>query len=248
MTFKSKYHNVVKPELRRLIPVSLVFFGLLSLPLLASNSAAQNSSAISSGSGHAVGATPSFISPNYNPHVPGVPSSTKTPPPTNGSRGNNNPPQHPSNTPQAFYYYYPYVYAIPVPLDLSDNGPSDDDPDYQGGPTVFDRRGAGPASYIPPVSPSPDPEQAADADAAEEAPAADLNSDADLTPVPTVLVFKDGRQVDIDNYAIVAQTLYDLTPGHPRKIALSDLDLPATQKENDDRGITFDLPPSAQAN
>jgi hypothetical protein len=52
----------------------------------------------------------------------------------------------------------------------------------------------------------------------------------------------------VNNYAIVSQTLYDLTPGHPRKIALADLDLPATEKQNDDRGVTFQLPPSAQAN
>jgi hypothetical protein len=46
----------------------------------------------------------------------------------------------------------------------------------------------------------------------------------------------------------VSQTLYDLTPGHRRKIALADLDLPATERENDDQGVTFQLPPSAQAN
>jgi hypothetical protein len=65
---------------------------------------------------------------------------------------------------------------------------------------------------------------------------------------PTTLVFKDGRQLEVNNYAIVSQTLYDLTPGHPRKIALADLDLSATQKQNDDRGVLFQLPPSAQAN
>ncbi|MGB6405504.1 MAG: hypothetical protein WBF26_21880, partial [Candidatus Sulfotelmatobacter sp.] len=68
------------------------------------------------------------------------------------------------------------------------------------------------------------------------------------SPDPTVLVFKDGHQLEIGNYAIVNQTLYDLTPGHPHRVALADLDLPATQKLNDDHGITFDLPPSAQAN
>jgi hypothetical protein len=52
----------------------------------------------------------------------------------------------------------------------------------------------------------------------------------------------------VNNYAIVSQTLYDLTPGHPRKIALADLDLAATEKQNDDHGVVFQLPPSAQAN
>jgi hypothetical protein len=54
--------------------------------------------------------------------------------------------------------------------------------------------------------------------------------------------------MEVGNYAIVGQTLYDLTPGRPRRIALADLDVSATQKENDDRGITFELPASAQAN
>jgi hypothetical protein len=82
------------------------------------------------------------------------------------------------------------------------------------------------------------------------APAADTSSDAaaaepnSLEPPrpPTTLVFKDGHQLEIENYAIVNQTLYDLTPGHPRRITLADLDLPATEKQNDDRGITFQLP------
>jgi len=145
-----------------------------------------------------------------------------------------------------------YAVAVPYTADVLDNGASDDnDPNYQGGPTVFDRRGSGPDSYIPSVSQSPDQEQpgpdAATAET-EDAPAPDLNSDAQPPPAPTVLIFKDGHQLEIDNYAIVGQTLYDLTPGHSRKVALVDLNLPATQKQNDDRGITFDLPPSAQAN
>src|SRR5438094_22517 len=64
----------------------------------------------------------------------------------------------------------------------------------------------------------------------------------------TVLVFKDGHQAEIQNYAVVGQTLYDLSPGHYRKIALAELDLKATAKENDDRGISFQLPPGAQGN
>jgi hypothetical protein len=36
--------------------------------------------------------------------------------------------------------------------------------------------------------------------------------------------------------------LFDLTPGHPRRVALSELDINATQKQNDDRGVDFKLP------
>jgi hypothetical protein len=42
----------------------------------------------------------------------------------------------------------------------------------------------------------------------------------------------------------VGSNLFDLTPGHRLKIALSDLDLPATQKANDDQGVDFKLPES----
>ena len=57
----------------------------------------------------------------------------------------------------------------------------------------------------------------------------------------TVLIFKDGHQVEVQNYAVVGDMLYDLTPGHHRKIAIADLDLKATAKQNDDLGISFQL-------
>jgi hypothetical protein len=234
MTHPVEYHVSVRP----LIPASLALFGML---LFAPSSPAQNNSATSSGSGHAGSATTTaHVSANS-----GVNSTTKTPPSTIGSHSTNNGSQHTSAIPLP-YYYYPYVYAVPVPYtaDVLDNGASDDnDPNYQGGPTVFDRRGDGPSSYIPPGYESP-----ADSSAPENSSASEYNSDSEPSPDPTVLIFKDGHQLEIGNYAIVNQTLYDLTPGHPRRIALADLNLPATQKLNDDRGITFDLPSSAQAN
>jgi hypothetical protein len=63
-----------------------------------------------------------------------------------------------------------------------------------------------------------------------------------------VLVFKEGRQLEVGNYAIVGQTLFDLTLGHARKIALVDLDLDATRQLNESRGVTFQLPSPPQAN
>jgi len=95
-----------------------------------------------------------------------------------------------------------------------------------------------PPSYAGPAHAQDAPaEGASGADSASEPP-----------PRPTTLVFQDGHQLEVDNYAIVSQTLYDLTPGHPRKIALADLDLAATEKQNDEHGICFQLPPSPQAN
>lgn len=62
-------------------------------------------------------------------------------------------------------------------------------------------------------------------------------------PAPaTVLVFRDQHKEEIQNYAIVGQTLWNFSPQHTQKIPLSDLDLPATTKANDDRGVSFRLP------
>ena len=63
-----------------------------------------------------------------------------------------------------------------------------------------------------------------------------------------MLVFKDGHTLEVKNYAIQGDLLYDLTPGHPRKITLADLDMSATQKQNDDRGIDFQLPARTNGN
>lgn len=58
----------------------------------------------------------------------------------------------------------------------------------------------------------------------------------------TVLIFKDGHRSDVLNYAIVGDTLFDFSAGRTHKIPLSDLDLPATHKANDDRGVDFQIP------
>jgi hypothetical protein len=70
-----------------------------------------------------------------------------------------------------------------------------------------------------------------------------------VIPQPsTVLVFKDGHQQEISNYAIVGATLYDLSDGRSKKLQLEDLDLTATIKENDQRGVEFQLPATTKLN
>lgn len=58
----------------------------------------------------------------------------------------------------------------------------------------------------------------------------------------TVFIFKDGHQIETRNFAIMGQTLYDFSSTNLKKVQLSDLDTAATQKANDDRGITVKLP------
>lgn len=67
--------------------------------------------------------------------------------------------------------------------------------------------------------------------------------DADKSPA-TVFIFKDGHKIETRNYAISGQTLFDFSDSALRKISLTDLDLNATKKANDDLGITVKLPPS----
>lgn len=64
---------------------------------------------------------------------------------------------------------------------------------------------------------------------------------AEQTP-PTVFIFKDGHKLQTQNYAIVGQTLYDLTNNQVHKIQLAEIDLDATKKANDDLGIPLRLP------
>jgi hypothetical protein len=64
---------------------------------------------------------------------------------------------------------------------------------------------------------------------------------SDILPA-TVLVFRDQHKLEVQNYAIVGQTLWNFAPDHTQKIPLSDIDLPATTKVNDERGVDFRLP------
>lgn len=65
------------------------------------------------------------------------------------------------------------------------------------------------------------------------------------TPIipPAVLVFRDGHKQEVQSYVIVRQTLWNFTaPQRIEKISLTDLDLPATVKANNERGRSFSIP------
>jgi hypothetical protein len=67
----------------------------------------------------------------------------------------------------------------------------------------------------------------------------------DPTPA-TVLVFRDQHKQEVKNYAIVGQTLWAFASSRTQKIPLADLDLPATVKANDDRGLDFRVPGASE--
>jgi len=242
MTFGLEYHNFV----RRSISASILFASLVALPaILAASSFAQINGAPSSVTspgfgGRAVNGPPASVTSlgprGYSSNFRGSFSATA---PNLHHRGDVSRPRHHNRD-----FVPPLYYAVPVPYAVDENAASDsytsDDGEYQGGPTVFDRRGSGVRSYIPPVGD-------ANSDVSAERQS-DRPVDAGPAPDPTLLVFKDGHKLEVGNYAIVGGTLYDMTPGHPRKILIADLDLETTRQQNEDRGVVFQLPPSLQAN
>jgi hypothetical protein len=58
----------------------------------------------------------------------------------------------------------------------------------------------------------------------------------------TVLVYRNHHTEEIENYAIVGKTLWVFTEQRSRKIPIAELDVPATTKANDARGIDFQMP------
>jgi hypothetical protein len=183
MTSPLEYHISV----RHSIPASLALSTLLALTLfLVSTSHAQINGAPSSVTspgfgGRAVNGTPPSVTslgprgfaPNH-----GVTRSTNVP--RNGDGHHHR--HHIDSTFPAAFYAVPVPYAVDLSAtDADDANAEDPDAEYQGGPTVFDRRGSGAASYIPPVKNVPTPHAVQDADAAP--------ADPDPPQASTLLVF-----------------------------------------------------------
>lgn len=244
MRLVSEYHS----RMRRRFPLPIVSLALLAFTVLLTTSHAQTNgvpSSVTSPSfgGRAVnGAAASVTSLGPRGYAPNPQVRFSTSAASRSPHSGNGQHTHRRRGESASPLFYAYPYPVPYAVDDGageDVDPPESDSNYQGGPTVFDRRGSGARSYIPPI------DDASNSRSAE--PTDDATSDPEPAD-PTLLVFKDGRKMEVGNYAIVGATLFDLTPGHPRKIALAELDLEATRKQNDDRGIIFQLPPSLRVN
>lgn len=254
MTSELGYDVFVK----RSVPASVALFSLLAIILVASSHAQINGAPASVTSpwfgGNAInGPRPSVTSLGPLGYAPGPGFGFSSGFWFDGRHGDGQRGRHSDGEQQRHHHFVPYeapvYYAVPVPYAV-DTGEAEDNADpeadgpeanYQGGPTVFDRRGSGRESYVQPMRNTP----AAHLGERTDEAAAPVASD----PLePTTLVFKDGHKLEVGNYAIIGQTLFDMTPGHARKVPLADLDLEATRRQNDDRGITFQLPISSKAN
>jgi hypothetical protein len=144
------------------------------------------------------------------------------------------------------------VYSMPVYYPAAVIEPVDDtmEQDYGPGPTVFDRRGSTRRSnaVLEQVDERLDRlERLLDESEARQEPAAPQQpSQQPTTSIgeepETVLVFRDGHTVKVSNYAIVGEVLYDFSTRGQRKISLDDLDIRATEKQNEEHGVVFHLP------
>lgn len=139
------------------------------------------------------------------------------------------------------YYPYAYPYPVPVAVEPDDQYAQEQQEQQPEGPglTVFDRR----SNVQPAPNPTPYPQRVVEPRVEPSA------SGAPVSPVveeliPVVIVFKDGHQQEIGNYAIVGDTIYDINNRVARKIKLADVDLPQTIQKNEDRGIDFAVPAS----
>jgi hypothetical protein len=85
------------------------------------------------------------------------------------------------------------------------------------------------------TSPTPAPTPAPAPRASVEAPKID-------TGLPVVLVFFDKKIQEVKNYAVMNEMLVVFDGTRTRKIPLRDVDLAATMKLNDERGVDFQIP------
>jgi hypothetical protein len=74
---------------------------------------------------------------------------------------------------------------------------------------------------------------------APPAPPTAPQSEAEQQPLPAILIYRDGHQGEVLNYAILGQTLWVFKDRSTRRIPLADLNLAATEKLNEQRGVDF---------
>jgi hypothetical protein len=74
-------------------------------------------------------------------------------------------------------------------------------------------------------------------------PPAPSNAEAKIEPdMSVVLVYLDRRIEEIKNYAVANEKVVVFDNHHIKKIPLGDIDLAATMKLNDERGVDFQIP------
>jgi hypothetical protein len=78
-------------------------------------------------------------------------------------------------------------------------------------------------------------------------PPAKGNSQPPKEIPPAVLIYHDGHSEEVSSYSIIGRAIYTKSDYYSsgnwtRAIQIADLDIPATLKQNQQRGVRFDLP------
>jgi len=76
----------------------------------------------------------------------------------------------------------------------------------------------------------------------EEAPAKPGQENRSEPSTPTLLIFRDKHTQEVQNYAVVGGTLWIFNERRATKLPLSWLDIDATTKANENRGVDFRVP------
>lgn len=122
-------------------------------------------------------------------------------------------------------------------------------------PILIERQGNG-WVQISGYKEAPDSGQAGPVKTGQAAPPGALASSRESAQLvseipPAVLVFRDGHQEEVKSYTIIGNVLYAkadywASGEWTRKIAIANLDVPATLKLNQDHGYRFRLPSNPQ--
>ena len=75
-------------------------------------------------------------------------------------------------------------------------------------------------------------------------PPAEPSAAPEVKAPTTLLIYRDGHQMEVQDYAILGKTLWVLSDQTTRRVALADLDLTATWRVNAERGVDFITPNS----
>ncbi len=214
----------------------------ISLPVAAQDPGSHSLSSSAGGSGHALPGS----SWSHGGSFTGATGRSSVGATTNSSNPNN-PPGHPRlpnglGNRYGYGYGYGYPYGTPylLPYDSEydqlegrgtfEQGHPQEPPDNRVGPTIFEHNGRVSTAVANGRS------------AVRQASRAEQPSEPESAAAPTVLVFRDGHQQEIANYAIAGNKLIVLGEQNSQKIQLSDLDLRATAKANENRGVDFKMP------
>jgi len=156
--------------------------------------------------------------------------------------------QHPFGRSPFFYGYgYPYFYP-------DDYGPYEDsyerpEPPPQPAPVVQEKPEPLPDPVLLELHGSQWVRVTNFGEASEQAlsPSAKGGSQPTKEIPPALLVYRDGHSEEVSSYSIIGEAIYTKSDywssgSSTRTIQIADLDIPATLKQNQQRGVKFNLP------